>query len=458
MGGKAHIEVYARVRPVKRPSNNMEIDYASHAIAVHMPHKEQGLINNQRENYAFEFSRVLDASITQDAVFETVAQPVVDSVMEGYNGTIFAYGQTGSGKTFTITGGAEKYADRGIIPRALSYIFAKLSADTNRTFEVRVSYLEIYNEAGYDLLDPSHETKGLEDLPKVSLLEDSDGKMHLKNLSAQLARNEEEALNLLFVGDTNRMISETPMNMASSRSHCVFTVGIDTRTAGSEIVRRSKLHLVDLAGSERVKKTGIEGTVFREARYINLSLHYLEQVIIALQEKKHVPYRNSMMTSVLRDSLGGNCKTVMVATLSTEEAYLDESISTCRFAQRVALVANRLEVNEELDPKLLVARLKAEIKELKEEIQLLRGEGYERSIDALSADEPPDQTVGLLSTRSLVCSSTSLEVVRFACAADTASRYQTELSERGFVSVTPPPLSEREEVRPSCTSCGFALG
>jgi len=154
---------------------------------------------------------------------------------------------------------------------------------------VRISYLEIYLEAGYDLLDPSHETKGLEDLPKVTMQEDEDGRTHLRNLSAQVARSEEEALNLLFMGDTNRVISETPMNEASSRSHCIFTIGIDARRAGSDVVRRSKLHLVDLAGSERAKKTGIEGTVFKEARYINLSLHYLEQVIIALQEKqKHV--------------------------------------------------------------------------------------------------------------------------------------------------------------------------
>jgi len=385
--GKAHIDVYARIRPTKKPSPHVQIDYADHAIAVHIPKHDQGLINNQRENYQFAFTRVLDQSITQEAVFETVAQPVVDSVIEGYNGTVFAYGQTGSGKTFTITGGAERYVDRGIIPRTLSYIFGKIAEKADTAYEVRVSYLEIYNEAGYDLLDPSHETKGLEDLPKVTLQEDHDGRIHLRNLSAQLARNEEEALNLLFVGDTNRMISETPMNMASSRSHCIFTISIEARPSGSDVVRRSKLHLVDLAGSERVKKTGIEGTVLREARYINLSLHYLEQVIVALQEKKFVPYRNSMMTSVLRDSLGGNCKTVMVATLSSEEAFLDESVSTARFAQRVALVSNRLEVNEELDPKLLVARLKAEVRELKEEIQLLRGDGYERAVDALTADE-----------------------------------------------------------------------
>ena len=319
-GGTAHIDVYARVRPSKKPSRHLEIDYAEHAIAMKLERKrEEAVVNNQRENYSFAFSRVLDMSTTQDTVFETVARPVVDSVLDGYNGTIFAYGQTGSGKTFTITGGAERYVDRGIIPRALSYIFGRLAEQRSEytyglrrailgggaqflrnspmvrflplhhRYEVRISYLEIYLEAGYDLLDPSHETKGLEDLPKVTMQEDEDGRTHLRNLSAQVARSEEEALNLLFMGDTNRVISETPMNEASSRSHCIFTIGIDARRAGSDVVRRSKLHLVDLAGSERAKKTGIEGTVFKEARYINLSLHYLEQVIIALQEKqKHV--------------------------------------------------------------------------------------------------------------------------------------------------------------------------
>ena len=169
MASKAHIDVYARVRPVKRPSGNMSLDFANHAIGIHVPvDKTQGVINNQRQDYSFAFSRILDSATTQDQVFETVAQPVVDSVLEGYNGTIFAYGQTGSGKTFTITGGAERYVDRGIIPRALSYVFAKLAEASSTQYEVRISYLEIYNEAGYDLLEPSHETKGLEDLPKAA--------------------------------------------------------------------------------------------------------------------------------------------------------------------------------------------------------------------------------------------------------------------------------------------------
>ena len=291
---KCSIEVFARVRPVKRPSANFDIDYASHALAITIPREHtNNHVNNQRENYNFSFSRILDSSMQQDGVFESVAQPVVDSVLEGYNGTVFAYGQTGSGKTFTITGGAEKYADRGMIPRSISYIFQTLKQRTDCHFEVRISYLEIYNENGYDLLDPSHETKGLEDLPKVTLMEDDDGKIHLKNLSGQLAQSEEEALNYLFVGDTNRMISETPMNLASSRSHCIFTISIAARKPDSDVVRKSKLHMVDLAGSERVKKTGIEGTILREAKYINLSLHFLEQVIIAVRWVGLEPTRHS---------------------------------------------------------------------------------------------------------------------------------------------------------------------
>ncbi|XP_073485086.1 kinesin-like protein KIF6 [Aquarana catesbeiana] len=146
------------------------------------------------------------------------------NVLTGYNGTIFAYGQTGSGKTFTITGGAERYGDRGIIPRTLSYIFEEFQKDSSKVYTLHISYLEIYNECGYDLLDPRHEASKLEDLPKVSIMEDPDQNIHLKNLSLHQANTEEEALNLLFLGDTNRMIAETPMNQASTRSHCIFTI------------------------------------------------------------------------------------------------------------------------------------------------------------------------------------------------------------------------------------------
>ncbi|XP_006148672.1 kinesin-like protein KIF6 isoform X2 [Tupaia chinensis] len=364
---KQTIQIFARVKPPARKQQQGiysidEDEKLTASLEIIVPRDlADGFVNNKRESYKF-------------------------NVLAGYNGTIFAYGQTGSGKTFTITGGAERYSDRGIIPRTLSYTFEQLQKDSSKIYTTHISYLEIYNECGYDLLDPRHEASSLEDLPKVTILEDPDQNIHLKNLSLHQATTEEEALNLLFLGDTNRMIAETPMNQASTRSHCIFTVHLSSKEPGSATVRHAKLHLVDLAGSERVAKTGVGGQLLTEAKYINLSLHYLEQVIIALSEKHrlHIPYRNSMMTSVLRDSLGGNCMTTMIATLSLEKRNIDESISTCRFAQRVALIKNEAILNEEIDPRLMILRLQKEIQELKDELAIVTGE---RRTEALTEAE-----------------------------------------------------------------------
>ncbi|XP_067222984.1 kinesin-like protein KIF6 [Chanodichthys erythropterus] len=386
---KQTIQIFARVKPTKKPTADYSVDCEEQGsnLEFMVPRDlADGFINNKRENYKFRFQKVFDQRASQEEIFETIAKPVADNVLAGYNGTIFAYGQTGSGKTFTITGGAEHYNDRGIIPRTLSYLYHHFSKDSSMIYTTQISYLEIYNEAGYDLLNPQHEASRLEDLPRVTLMEDSDQNIHLKNLSLQQSANEEEALDLLFLGDTNRMIAETPMNEASTRSHCIFTIHLCSKEPGSAMVRCSKLHLVDLAGSERVGKTGVGGQILTEAKYINLSLHYLEQVIIALSEKNrsHIPYRNSMMTSVLRDSLGGNCMTTMIATVSVERKNIAESMSTCRFAQRVALIKNDPLLNEELDPALLIGRLKKEIQSLKEELALVTGE--QRS-DKLTQEE-----------------------------------------------------------------------
>uniref|UniRef100_A0A4W2HFJ9 Kinesin-like protein n=1 Tax=Bos indicus x Bos taurus TaxID=30522 RepID=A0A4W2HFJ9_BOBOX len=379
---KQTIQIFARVKPTVRKQQQGiysidEDEKLTPSLEIILPRDlADGFVNNKRESYRFKFQRIFDQDAKQETIFENIAKPVAESVLAGYNGTIFAYGQTGSGKTFTITGGAERYSDRGIIPRTLSYIFEQLQKDSSKIYTTHISYLEIYNECGYDLLDPRHEASSLEDLPKVTVLEDPDQNIHLKNLSLHQAATEEEALNLLFLGDTNRMIAETPMNQASTRSHCIFTIHLSSKEPGSATVRHAKLHLVDLAGSERVAKTGVGGQLLTEAKYINLSLHYLEQVIIALSEKhrSHIPYRNSMMTSVLRDSLGGNCMTTMIATLSLEKRNIDESISTCRFAQRVALIKNEAVLNEEIDPKLMIIRLQKEIQELKDELAIVTGE------------------------------------------------------------------------------------
>ncbi|KAG2496239.1 hypothetical protein HYH03_005837 [Edaphochlamys debaryana] len=409
------IDIYVRIKPVQKPSPKLIVDTLENKLEFNIPRNEAaGLINNQREHYEFRFNGIVTADAKQDEVFERVARPVVMGAMEGYNGTIFAYGQTGSGKTFTITGGPERYVDRGIIPRSVSAIFTEISKRSDFQYTVHISYLEIYNNEGYDLLDADREIKSMEDLQRVHLGEADDGTVSYRNLSMYRANNEEEALNLLFLGDTNRTISETPMNQASSRSHCIFTIHVEARKSGEDVVRRSKLNLVDLAGSERVSKTGVDGTTLREAKYINLSLHYLEQVIIALQEKAmgmnrpHIPYRNSMMTMALKDSLGGNCRTVMIATVTSAGDQMDESISTCRFAQRVAMVRNTVMLNEELDPSLIIRRLKQEVRELREEVRLLKGEEEERGpltpdeinrlqgqVESYVSDDSPDAGLSL---------------------------------------------------------------
>ncbi|XP_057716165.1 kinesin-like protein KIF6 isoform X2 [Corythoichthys intestinalis] len=387
---KQTIQIYARVKPNKKNTAVYSVnneDPASSSLEFVVPKEvADGFVNNKRECFNFRFQKVFDQATKQDEIFEHIAKPVAESVLAGYNGTIFAYGQTGSGKTFTITGGAERYNDRGIIPRTLSYLYERFGQDSSTVYSTHISYLEIYNEMGYDLLESRNEASQLEDLPKVIIMEDSDQNIHLRNLSLQQSANEEEALNLLFLGDTNRMIAETPMNQASTRSHCIFTVHLCRREPGSATVVRSKLHLVDLAGSDRVSKTGLNGHLLTEAKYINLSLHYLEQVIIALSERNrcHIPYRNSVLTSVLRDSLGGNCKTTMIATLAVDKRNLDESISTCRFAQRVAIIKNEAILNEELDPTLLITRLRQEVQSLKEELTMLTGEQRD---DQLTVEE-----------------------------------------------------------------------
>lgn len=394
MSKNNHIKIFLRVRPTKKPSRNMKLNEEVNSVDVHViKNASKDYVNNQKEDYTFKFDATLNMQTKQETVFDTVAKEVVDSVLDGYNGTVFAYGQTGSGKTYTITGGAENYSERGIIPRSISYIFSEIRRKTDSSFKLSISYLEIYNDEGYDLLDENQCTRNLNDLPKVIHREDANGNIVLSNLSVHRADTEEDALNLLFIGDTNRVVAETPKHDASTRSHCIFIVQMEAQKLGTDIKTVSKLHLVDLAGSERVGKTGVDGVLLREARYINQSLHYLEHVIVTLEQKSRgenvfVPYRNSFMTLVLRDSLGGNCKTSMIATASTEEGDLDESVSTFRFAQRVAGIRNEAKKNEQVDPSIIITRLKQEVAELKAEVKLLKGNDSDK--DHLTPEESED--------------------------------------------------------------------
>jgi kinesin family member 6/9 len=369
------VEIFVRCRPLPAEaaeSDDIRLDRDANAIFMRQEvDHSSGKVNNTRQSYNFQFSGVMPPEIGQGEVFEKVVGRSVTSVIDGYNATVFAYGQTGSGKTWTITGG-KRYSERGLIPRALSTIFDELKKRTDITYSCQVSYMEIYNEVVYDLLNTENEGQVLEDLPVVHIREDNSGGLQFVNLQKHTATKEEEALNVLFLGDTNRTIAETAMNEASSRSHAIFTVFLDARKDGADTIRRSKLNIVDLAGSERIAKTGATGELRKEATNINLSLHYLEQVIVALGERKrrHIPYRNSKLTSVLRDSLGGNCVTTMIATISMEFQHIPESIATCNFARRVGRMKNTALVNEEIDPKLAVMQLKTKVQELKNQLLL----------------------------------------------------------------------------------------
>ncbi|XP_078048856.1 uncharacterized protein LOC144476123 [Augochlora pura] len=382
---KNAIKVYARLKPEKnrkavvsytvrhRPKENLDEDLL---ILVSPSQKTRDGPDNRPELWNYSFFHVFEESATQADIFESVARPVMESALDGYNGTVFAYGQTASGKTHTIIGSQENSDSRGIIPRCLQYVFNAIQKRPENLYTVEVAFLEIYNENGYDLLDRrqrEYAVTRLEDLPRVSIQEDESGQLHLKNLSFHAVECFENAFQLLLIGDNNRVTSETPMNPQSSRSHCIFTIVVSMKEFGADHYKRAKVHLVDLAGSERVYKCSISGTILTEAKHINLSLHYLEQVIVCLGQESvgHIPYRNSYLTSILRDSLGGNCMTVMLANLSTVSSNIEETISACRFAQRVAMINNDVRLVTHTSIQSENALLKLENEKLKKQIEAM---------------------------------------------------------------------------------------
>jgi kinesin family protein 6/9 len=365
---KAPIKVIIRTRPtVNFASKNIQIDENSGAININIPKNEdKGYVNHQQENWSFKFDKILQ-NAPQEVVFDIVAKDILLSTLEGYSGTIFCYGQTGAGKTFTMSGSSLDYKYRGTIPRAISLLFQEIQSRYEQSIVVRISYLEIYNEMMYDLLSPELSSN-------IAINEDGKGGIFIKGLTQRICNNEEEALSILFEGETNRTIAQHKLNSSSSRSHSLFTISLEmrSRVESTEKIVYSKLNLVDLAGSERTKKTGSEGITLMEAAYINKSLSFLEQVVVALSEKQrdHIPYRQSKLTNLLKDSIGGNCKTIMIANIWPEAAYLEETISTLKFSTRMMKVANEATVNIHLDPQVLLKKYEKEIKELKQELAM----------------------------------------------------------------------------------------
>ncbi|XP_016387852.1 kinesin heavy chain-like [Sinocyclocheilus rhinocerous] len=289
------------------------------------------------------FDRVFPPNTTQEQVYDTCAKQIVKDVLGGYNGTVFAYGQTSSGKTHTMEGQLHNSQLKGIIPRIAQDIFDHIySMDENLEFHIKVSYFEIYLDKIRDLLDVSK--------TNLAVHEDKNRVPFVKGCTERFVSSPEDVMDVIDEGKSNRHVAVTNMNEHSSRSHSIFLINIKQENVETEKKLSGKLYLVDLAGSEKVSKTGAEGSVLDEAKNINKSLSALGNVISALAEgtKTHVPYRDSKMTRILQDSLGGNCRTTIVICCSPSVYNEAEIKSTLMFGQRAKTIKNTVSVNMEL--------------------------------------------------------------------------------------------------------------
>ena len=355
------VKVAIRVRPM----NKREKEQNSRlCVQVDKDNNTVSVISDKNESKTFPFDYVYPMETTQREVYDQVAFPIVDSIFQGYNGTIFAYGQTGCGKTFTMMGIITDPQLRGVIPNAFDHIFGFIKTEgESRKFFLRCSFVEIYNEEVRDLLGNKDK--------KLDIREDPKKGTFLKDLTYVTIKNPADIDKSLDTGNKNRHVGATSMNDQSSRSHSLFTVYLEIEEKGennNSRIKSGKLNLVDLAGSERVGKTNATGQTFDEGKKINLSLTALGSVIDALsQNRKYIPYKDSKLTRLLADSLGGNTKTVMFANISPASYNYDETLGTLRYASRAKLIKNAPVVNE--DPKdALLRKYEEEIKALKEKL------------------------------------------------------------------------------------------
>ncbi|DBA65966.1 TPA: hypothetical protein ACH3X2_002987 [Trebouxia sp. C0005] len=379
-----NVQVIVRVRPV----NDRET-FLGGGMCIQQVASNTIKVLNAQDTPHFTFDAVLDMSVQQEGVFAVVGKPIVDNCLTGYNSCIFAYGQTGSGKTHTMLGhlqeavgggvGGTDHQDRGLIPRVFQELFAQIEEKRQQqgsgevTYTCRCSMLEIYNESVYDLLSATGEDLDLHLKPRTE-------EVYVRGLSWEEVSTVEDTARLLLRGQQNRHTAATNMNRESSRSHSVFTCVVECKTtdeAGLITMLSARVNLVDLAGSENQKTSGAMGEQFKESIKINKSLSTLGLVISRLAHAakgpaEHVPYRDSRLTWLLKDSLGGNSKTVMIANISPAVANCPETVSTLRFAREAKRVKNQAVVNEDAVGTNLM--LKAELQRVKVQLAALHGQ------------------------------------------------------------------------------------
>ncbi|XP_008275454.1 centromere-associated protein E [Stegastes partitus] len=366
MTEESAVKVCVRVRPLVAREKNAASENAEPVQLFWKTDKKSiHQIDEGNSTKSFSFDRVFTAEETTNQLYQNIAKPLVVSTVEGYNGTIFAYGQTSSGKTFTMMG-----SDHipGVIPLAVDDVFQTIKTYPKKEFLLRVSYMEIYNETVTDLLVDSWKRKPLE------IRETINKNIYVADLTEELVTSPAQALAWIRKGEKNRHYGKTKMNQRSSRSHTIFRMILESREKSDPVTGEnadgaiivSHLNLVDLAGSERASQTGAEGARFKEGCNINRSLFTLAQVIKKLtdeNQKGFTNYRDSKLTRILQNSLGGNAKTVIICTITA--ATLDETLSTLQFASTAKKMKNDPHVTEVSDDGALLKRYRNEIVDLK---------------------------------------------------------------------------------------------
>lgn len=373
-GVPGRVRVAVRLRPRNGEELVADADFAD-CVELQSELKRLKLRKNNWDSDTYEFDEVLTEFASQKRIYEVVAKPVVESVLDGYNGTVMAYGQTGTGKTFTLGRlGEEDTSDRGIMVRSMEDILADISPEND---SVSVSYLQLYMESIQDLLDPANDNIPIVEDPKT-------GDVSVPGATLVEIRDQQSFMELLSIGEAHRIAANTKLNTESSRSHAILMVHVKRSVMGREdtissendepshlakpfkpLVRKSKLVVVDLAGSERIHKSGSEGHMLEEAKSINLSLSALGKCINALAENSaHVPVRDSKLTRLLRDSFGGTARTSLIVTIGPSPRHRGETASTILFGQRAMKVENMLKIKEEFDYKSLSRRLEVQLDKL----------------------------------------------------------------------------------------------
>lgn len=374
-GVSGRVRVAVRLRPRNAEELAADADFAD-CVELQPELKRLKLRKNNWESDTYEFDEVLTEYASQKRVYEVVAKPVVESVLDGYNGTVMAYGQTGTGKTYTLGRlGDEDTSARGIMVRSMEDILSSINMETD---SLMVSYLQLYMETIQDLLNPANDN--------IPIVEDQKtGDVSLPGATVVEIRDQQSFMELLRIGEAHRFAANTKLNTESSRSHAILMVQVRRSVMGRDtdfnaenegsthlannfkppMIRKGKLIVVDLAGSERIHKSGSEGHTLEEAKSINLSLSALGKCINALAENSaHVPVRDSKLTRLLKDSFGGTSRTSLVVTIGPSPRHRAETVSTILFGQRAMKVENMLKIKEEFDYKSLVKRLEIQLDKL----------------------------------------------------------------------------------------------